>query len=276
MKTKLKNRIVSGLLAFAMTFSLLPAGLLPSAHALTVPELGTMNVTEDAFSVSFTVSGKGNTNLGLYRFILVPDASTKGATSTPSYQVGRGFSDQNGATMVTSLESFGAPSRDYYYYVDNAEARAVVGDTVRFPASGTISMPKSFSDTITYLASNGFVDKNGRAFQMTDTSIPMVALFYQQQGTPTAASAIGSWGGKNPAQLVFEGEPNASGGNTTTAKNLNDLYGAIPLTLTNVGGEPALIAGVKFSTPSPSTTALFQANFWTLWYQKEAVKWPQD
>ena len=274
MKTKLKNRIVSGLLAFAMTFSLLPAGLLPSAHALTVPELGTMNVTEDAFSVSFTVSGKGNTNLGLYRFILVPDASTKGATSTPSYQVGRGFSDQNGATMVTSLESFGAPSRDYYYYVDNAEARAFVGDTVRFPASGTISMPKSFSDTITYLASNGFVDKNGRAFQMTDTSIPMVALFYQQQGTPTAASAIGSWGGKNPAQLVFEGEPNASGGNTTTAKNLNDLYGAIPLTLTNVGGEPALIAGVKFSTPSPSTTALFQANFWTLWYQKEAVKWP--
>lgn len=274
MKTKLKNRIVSGLLAFAMTFSLLPAGLLPSAHALTVPELGTMNVTEDAFSVSFTVSGKGNTNLGLYRFILVPDASTKGATSTPSYQVGRGFSDQNGATMVTSLESFGAPSRDYYYYVDNAEARAFVGDTVRFPASGTISMPKSFSDTITYLASNGFVDKNGRAFQMTDTSIPMVALFYQQQGTPTAASAIGSWGGKNPAQLVFEGEPNASGGNTTTAKNLNDLYGAIPLTLTNVGGEPALIAGVKFSTPSTSNTALFQANYWTLWYQKEAVKWP--
>lgn len=272
MKTKLKNRIVSGLLAFAMTFSLLPAGLLPSAHALTVPELGTMNVTEDAFSVSFTVSGKGNTNLGLYRFILVPDASTKGATSTPSYQVGRGFSDQNGATMVTSLESFGAPSRDYYYYVDNAEARAFVGDTVRFPASGTISMPKSFSDTITYLASNGFVDKNGRAFQMTDTSIPMVALFYQQQGTPTAASAIGSWGGKNPARLVVTNSEGVENGPTNVVTTRTDnismadyheMFKALPLTIENVGGETANIMSVTITRTEGSSGV---GPYWKLFY----------
>ena len=37
MKTKLKNRIISGLLAFAMMLSLLPAGLIPGAKALTFP-----------------------------------------------------------------------------------------------------------------------------------------------------------------------------------------------------------------------------------------------
>ena len=205
MKTKLKNRIISTLLASAMVLSLLPAGLIPSAKAVNLAGAGTMTSVDEgnAFSASFTVTGKGNTNLGLYRFIMVPDASTKGATDVPSYQVGRGFSDQNGANMKSLLASWGGVDESYYYYSDNGiEPRAFAGDTVRFPESGTFSMPHSFEETITYLATNGFLRPDGTSYKVTDTEIPMVALFYQQQGTPTAASAIGTWKGVNLAKLV--------------------------------------------------------------------------
>ena len=80
MKTKLKNRIVSGLLAFAMMLSLLPAGLIPEAKAITITS-ATLTITPTGeFTAKF--NGSAPDGWGDMYFVLLPDIKAAGGAKT--------------------------------------------------------------------------------------------------------------------------------------------------------------------------------------------------
>lgn len=95
MKTKLKNRIVSALLALSMLASFLPAGLVAPVYAAssTVTTGHSVKVNEDGtFTVTFKVPGMEGASLGNYAFALVPDVTSRGeAAGIPSNEIGGGF-----------------------------------------------------------------------------------------------------------------------------------------------------------------------------------------
>lgn len=273
-KTSLKNRIVSALLAITMVMALLPAGMFTVAQATNIMDGSAGSVTQNTanFAVTFNIPDKGNTGLGSYRIVLVPDTSKDGKESVPSALAQAGyFSDQNGSAVESTIGGNGAPPREYYGYHDQGTygQMSFTNNSVTF----TIEMPQSFKDTVNYLADNGFIKKDGSTCSRTDTSIPMVALFYQQQGIPTAAIAMGTWTGENRANIEISGGPiNAFGPATTTINAFQTEMLTHPLTLTNTGGEDAVISTIIFG--APSYAAVGAANYWGLWTEEEGTYTP--
>ena len=89
MKTTMKKRMVSGLLALAMLLSFLPESLFPKAEALNFPTADLQIESDGSFTATFQVEGaipwdSGNSRytIGDHYFVLVPDI--KATTAHPT------------------------------------------------------------------------------------------------------------------------------------------------------------------------------------------------
>ena len=201
MKTKLKNRIVSALLALSMLASFLPAGLVAPVYAAlsTVTTGHSVKVNEDGtFTVTFKVPGMEGASLGNYAFALVPDVTSRGeAAGIPSNEIGGGFHPQLGSAHAfnSALVSAGAPSSAYYFSQTNAV------ESLRYDSSGNVTftgtMPKSLAETIQGLI--GYTKGDGTQVSAADSSIPMVALLWGQGG-PTFAGYTGTRSEERPCR----------------------------------------------------------------------------
>lgn len=274
MKTKLKNRIVSALLALSMLASFLPAGLVAPVYAAlsTVTTGHSVKVNEDGtFTVTFKVPGMEGASLGNYAFALVPDVTSRGeAAGIPSNEIGGGFHPQLGSAHAfnSALVSAGAPSSAYYF----SQTTAV--ESLRYDSSGNVTftgtMPKSLAETIQGLI--GYTKGDGTQVSAADSSIPMVALLWGQGG-PTFAGYTGTWSGSNPAVLEISGGPiDIYGPSPNPLNDLQTEFKNHPLTLTNKGGENAIVSKVVFG--APKLAGIGSAYYWALWYDKDGVLTP--
>lgn len=277
MKTKLKNRIVSAILALSMLASFLPAGLVAPVYAATESIITGHTITavnDTTFRVTFVVPGMEGAPLNNYAFALIPDVTSfNDAGSIPSLGVGSDFHPQLGSigAFEASIAARGAPSAAYYVEVTSSPNS---GGAKSFDSNGavnfTVTMPKSLAETIQGLI--GYTKGNGKTVSAADSSIPLVALLWTQGG-PNFAATTGTWEGENPAVLEISGGPiDIYGPSPNPLNDLQTEFKNHPLTLTNTGGENAIVSKVVFG--APKLAAIGSAYYWALWYDKDGVLTP--
>ena len=240
MKTKLKNRIVSAILALSMLASFLPAGLVAPVYAATESIITGHTITavnDTTFRVTFVVPGMEGAPLNNYAFALIPDVTSfNDAGSIPSLGVGSDFHPQLGSigAFEASIAARGAPSAAYYVEVTSSPNS---GGAKSFDSNGavnfTVTMPKSLAETIQGLI--GYTKGNGKTVSAADSSIPLVALLWTQGG-PNFAATTGTWEGENPAVLEISGGPiDIYGPSPNPLNDLQTEFKNHPLTLTKIG-----------------------------------------
>lgn len=111
MKTTLKNRIISALLALAMLASFLPAGLIPQAQAHDFPYSSLKIEPDGSWEASFWGLDKTVTTNANWWFALIPDISNS-ASEYSIYNQIKGIhkgdiSDQQIGAFQTSIQKIG-------------------------------------------------------------------------------------------------------------------------------------------------------------------------
>lgn len=189
MKTKLKNRIVSGLLAFAMMLSLLPAGLIPEAEAASIDQ-SQCSLTIDSEG-NFTAIFKGTFSggLGLHYFVLVPDIKGEGGANT----IGEAMSDTGEISSATqTLDQFKSKMLSEANIAWNDEVCYALDNQV--VDNGTSIVIKTDSLTIKGKIPNPDRLKDIYGYSTEDSGIPYVVFLRSEQGgSSTAGYAKGSY-----------------------------------------------------------------------------------
>ena len=270
MKTTMKNRMISALLALSMLVSLLPAGLVPSAMAL---DLATKDITLTKngdgswnYKVVFR-NGSANAELANYAFVLVPNITGSGDKGgLPSAQIGDGISTST-ISSLADLETIllgntiKIPSGTYAKQDGGTNGKRSYESDGSITFEGT--MPMDVVKVIEAAADNSCVDSSGAAVARTATSIEMCAIMWTDTPASVAAN-VTTWtaGGlivtPNPIVVTYTptGTSNAPAFSQWTTDNTDphsgqvvgssrtNMYAIIYYTVTNATGANVTISGV--------------------------------
>ena len=283
MKTSMKKRIVSAVLALAMVVSFLPANLFPKAEAVVFNGTLTITPKSDGSGGTFeaTYTGGDATDAGNWYFALVPDITTGSSNAhTVSKDILSGdISDQ---TLTAFLGSIGSLGIDLSTVVTHAggNALAVSGGTVSF-SSDTAGMSLGgvlpSLDAVLSAYPDGFYTSESAEKVTNPVSVPYIAVFFSKGAPPKLNFAKAEYGLKE-ATLVLSNpvevwDSATSPGTRISINTMQANFKTSGITLKNVGKETAHIDTVSI-TNTGGTQGIGNENLWTLWYDNNGTMTP--
>ena len=192
--TKMKRRVVSAILAFAMVVGFVPAGLAPSAHAAD-PGVSEFKIYKQGntwkYKVTFTDLGTAGASIPNYSLAIVPNVTAGKVNQVPAAQVNKAIHSQLNTTSFASAVKgcIGA----------NADAVAIFisgrsGD-YQYGPGGTVTMSGTLTTELSAVVSAmaGKLTSSGDRVAAGDKGIEMAAILWRQGASNLVAGGVTTW-----------------------------------------------------------------------------------